>query len=62
MTIRVRDIRNTKAASGSGRIEPVPYSSRGAGLYSEVYWNPSGSLRPAGERVRSEADRPRTLT
>lgn len=62
MAIRVRDMRNTKGATETGRIAPVLYSSRGAGLYSEVYWNPLGSLRPATERTRIEGERPRTLT
>lgn len=62
MAIHVRDTRNTKGSTKTGRLEPLPFSSRGAGLYSEVYWNPSGSPRPATERVRTEGDRPRTLT
>lgn len=61
MAINVRDMRNSNGTPETGPFEPVPSSSRGVGLYSEVCWNTVGSRRPAAERTRTDGDRPRPL-
>lgn len=37
---------------GSQAIPAVPYASRGAGLYSEVIWDPIASLRARANRTK----------
>lgn len=37
--------------TGSEAIPPVPYASRGAGLYSEVSWDSIAALRARAERA-----------
>lgn len=45
MAAQSGDTHNPERTMGSEAIPAVPYASRGAGLYSEVSWDPIASLR-----------------
>jgi len=51
MTAQVGDTHRMDRTNGSEAIPTVPYASRGAGLYSEVSWDPIASLRARAARA-----------
>lgn len=54
MATQIGDIHKLERVKGTDPLPAVPYASRGAGLYSEVSWDPIASLR---ERVARTADK-----
>ncbi len=51
MVAHAGDTNELERFNGSEAIPPVPYASRGAGLYSEVSWDPIAAFR--GRRTRA---------
>lgn len=54
MAAQIGDMHNLDRASGTEKRPAVPYASRGAGLYSEVSWDPIASQR---QPIARAADR-----
>ena len=50
------DAHGLERIKGSQAIPTVPYASRGAGLYSEVLWDPIASLRARSARTNDNHD------
>jgi len=50
MATLIGDMHKLERANGTDPNPPAPYASRGAGLYSEVSWDPIASLRARAAR------------
>ena len=64
MSAQVRDTHNLDRAKRAKSPPAIPYASRGAGLYSEVSWDPGASLpgRDAGAWAAARDPSPRSET
>lgn len=51
MAAQIGDTHKLDRIMGSDALPAVPYASRGAGLYSEVRWDPIPSPRARAARV-----------
>ncbi len=59
MAAQIGDTHNRGRAKGSESTPVVPYASRGAGLYSEVSWDPIVALRARVPRTSDKDAGPR---
>ncbi len=48
------DTHSLERVNGSETIPAVPYASRGAGLYSEVSWDPIMALRARAAKAKDK--------
>ena len=64
MSAQVGDTHNLDRAKRAKSAPAIPYVSRGAGLYSEVSWDPGVAMpgRDAGARAAARGPSPRTGT
>jgi hypothetical protein len=53
MSAQVGDIHNLDRGKRTKSVSAAPYASRGAGLYSEVSWDPGASLPARDDATRS---------
>lgn len=58
MAAQVGDTHKLNRTNGSEAIPAVPYASRGAGLYSEVSWDPIAALRARAARTADKTGAP----
>lgn len=56
MTAQVGNSHKLERLKGAKAIPTVPYAGRGAGLYSEVSWDPIASLRARAARTADKDD------
>lgn len=56
MAAKIGDTHRLERMKGSEPIPSVPYATRGAGLYSEVSWDPVTSLRARAARPKTGID------